>query len=268
MRLMYDSVNPAAIPAHAGMVAGYVNGPYRWTDAEWKLFPYAVKVEISVRAYFNGGHVLDVEPGDATPAETPTWVAMRRGAGLTMPTVYCNLSTWPTVRNAFLRARMPEPLYWIAHYDGKFEIPPGAIAKQYLPNYEGTDHSAVADFWPGVDSELHPVANGESDMLERKVFMPKDDGEHPYRIELSGTATAGFVIRPINTDRDGYQKTNPVYLGDVFAWGSDRKGIGHNPTQVPGYNNRVTAARRVDLPGATWADINVSSHLSFVVDCF
>lgn len=268
MRLMYDSVTPSAIPKNAAMVAGYVNGRYAWSSQDWDLFPNAVKVRIATRASVFDAHVLDVEPGDATPEEAPGWVWARRMGGLVMPAVYCNLSTWPTVRNAFLYEGMSEPLYWIAHYDGKFDIPPGAVAKQYLPNFQGTDHSAVADFWPGVDAPLHPVANGESDMMERKVFTPKDDGSNSYRIELSGTASAGFVIRPINLDRDGYQKTNPVYLGDVFAWGSDHVGIGHNPTQLPDYNNRVTSPRRVDLPGACWADINVSSHLPFVVDCF
>jgi hypothetical protein len=268
MRLMYDSVNPPAIPQNAAMVAGYVNGPWAWTAAEWELFPHAAKVQISVRANFPGGHVLDVEPGDATPAEAPSWVFMRRQAGLVMPTIYCNLSTWPTVRNEFLRRRMPEPQYWIAHYDGQFNIPPGAIAKQYLPNYQGTDHSAVADFWPGVDAALAPVANGESDMLERRAVVPTDDGTHTTRVWLSGTATAGIVIRPRSLDKDGFQKINPVFVGNIYAWGSDHQGIGHNPTQTPGYNNRVESHRRIDLPGAVWADIEWSSHAPFDVDCF
>jgi hypothetical protein len=189
--------------------------------------------------------------------------------GLVMPTIYCNLSTWPTVRNEFLRRGVPEPLYWIAHYDGKFDIPPGAVAKQYLPNYQGTDHSAVADFWPGVDaSPLAPVANGEVDMLERMTITPTNDGQETTRVWLSGTAVAGVIIRPGNVDKDGYNREHPVFVGDMFAWGNDRKGIGHNPTQVPGYDDHVIAARRFDLPGAVWADINWSSHQPFTLETY
>jgi hypothetical protein len=268
MRLMYDSVTPSAIPPDAAMVAGYVNGPYQWAAEDWFAFPHAVLVEISVRANYPGGHVLDVEPGDATPAQAPDWVQMRRMSGLLMPAVYCNLSTWPTVRNEFFRRRIPEPLYWIAHYDGKFEIPSGAVAKQYLPNYLGTDHSAVADFWPGVDGEIHPPAGNEADMLERMTISPKDDGQGVTRVRLSGTSVAGIIVRPAELDKDGYNHSHPVYVGNIYAWGSDRQGIGHNPTQLPTYDDRVVAPRRFELPGAVWADVNWSSHLPFTLECY
>lgn len=269
MRLMYDSVNPPAIPANAAMVAGYINGPYAWTRSEWNLFPRAVKVEISVRASFVQGHVLDVEPGDATPAESVDWVIIRRKSGLDTPTVYCNLSTWPTVRNAFLSRRVPEPLYWIAHYDRQFNIPPGAIAKQYLPNFQGTDHSAVADFWPGVDGQLHPVANGDADMLDR-ISVPAQPTTKSIRLKLSGTATAGVILRvpEDGKTKEGYNNDAPIWVGDIFAWTSDRVGIGHNPTQLPGYNPKILADRRYDLPGAVWADVNYSCLKSFVIETY
>jgi len=269
MRLMYDAVTPENIPRNAAMVAGYLNGPYAWTWNDWNMFPNAVKVRISVRANYPDGHVLDVEPGDATPEEAPEWVRLRRISGLAMPTIYCNLSTWPAVRNAFLRRAMPEPLYWIAHYDGKFNIPSGAIAKQYLPNYEGTDHSAVADFWPGVDGDLHPSSNGEPDMLDR---IPQDP--HPtafsVRLKLSGTASAGVIIRvpEESKDKEGYNRTYPVYVGDIYAWGNDHVGIGHNPTQLPGYDSRVIADRRYELPGAVWADVKFSCQKSCIIETY
>lgn len=150
MRIMYDSVNPTAIPRDAQMVAGYVNGPYKWKDTDWALFPHAVHVGIAVRAAYNGGEVLDVEIGDATPAQAPGWVQMRRAAGVD-PSVYCNSSTWPEVRAAFSAAGVAAPHYWIAHYDGNPAIPNGAVAKQYQ-NTTGWDLSSVADYWPGIDT--------------------------------------------------------------------------------------------------------------------
>ncbi len=153
MRQMFDSINASAIPANAGMVAGYCDGLYAWTTADWDRFPNAVKVRIAVFASTNDGHVLDVENGNATPGQAPGWVAMRRKAGVE-PTVYCSLNSWPTVRSAFLAAGVAEPPYWVAYYDYIPTIPTGAVAKQYTDNPPGNpyDTSAVADFWPGVDS--------------------------------------------------------------------------------------------------------------------
>jgi hypothetical protein len=159
MRTMYDSVTPSAIPTSAVLVAGYVDGPYTWSKGDWARFPKAVKVRIATRAATNDGHVLDVEPGDATAAQAVNWVVMRRKAAVD-PSIYCSQSAWAGVRAAFAAAGVAAPHYWIAHYDGDKTIPAGAVAKQYAdpPNTGGHyDLSAVADHWPGVDQ-------GEPDM--------------------------------------------------------------------------------------------------------
>ena len=130
MATMYDSVTPSAIPTSAAVVAGYVDGAYAWSNADWARFPQAVKARIAVFPRTNDGHVLDVEQGDATPAQAPGWVTMRRAAGID-PIVYCNTSTWPSVISAFRTAGVKEPPYWIAQYDGNPAIPSGAVAKQY-----------------------------------------------------------------------------------------------------------------------------------------
>lgn len=150
---MHDSVTATDIPTDAAMVAGYINGRWAWSPADWARFPAAVKVRIATSASGPDGHVLDVETGAAAAAEAPEWVTMRRQAGLATPTVYCNLSTWPAVRAAFRAAGVAEPLYWIAHYTGTPDIPAGAIACQYInePDGDHFDLSAVADHWPGVD---------------------------------------------------------------------------------------------------------------------
>lgn len=152
---MYDSTNPAAIPANAAMVAGYVDGAYAWSAADWARFPGAVKVRIAVFSTTNDGHVGDCEPGCMSVAGAVGWVQTRRRSGVD-PTVYCNTSTWPSVVAAFRAAGVAEPHYWVAQYDGSPVIPAGAVAKQYAdpPNGSGGnfDKSVVADYWPGVDS--------------------------------------------------------------------------------------------------------------------
>lgn len=159
-RVGYDSINASAIPSNAQVVAGYVDGRFAWTAADWALFPNAAKVRIAVFASTNDGAVLDVETGDATPQQAPGWCQMRRAAGQ-IPTIYCNESTWPAVVSAFTSAGVPLPLWWEALYDDVAQLPANAIAKQYTDNPPSNpyDTSVVADYWPGVDSG--PIQGGE-----------------------------------------------------------------------------------------------------------
>lgn len=162
MRIMYDSVTARDIPSSVGMVAGYVNGKYAWSQADWDRFPNAVKVRIATRGNVTDGHVLDVEVGAAQPYQAPGWAVQRRSVGVD-PTVYCSLASWDMVRAAFRRATVPEPHYWIAHYDNVRDIPSGAVAKQFINPPKSGGHfdlSMVADYWPGID----PVPNGDDNV--------------------------------------------------------------------------------------------------------
>lgn len=154
-RTMYDGITVANLPATATMVAGYVDGLYSNIAALAARFPNATRVPIAVFPSTDDGIVLDVETGDATPAQAPGWVQMRRSHGVD-PTVYCNSDTWPAVRQAFAAAGVPEPHYWIAAYDNNPTIPAGAVAKQYQST-DPWDASVVADYWPGIDSAPTPA---------------------------------------------------------------------------------------------------------------
>lgn len=159
MRIMYDSTRPSAIPADAEMVAGYVDGIYRWKPEDWARFPNAVKVEISAIGT-DRGTVVDVETGCVWPPENAVpWVQRARARGVD-PTVYCNwLNDLGPTRAAFDRAGVTQPHYWVAKYDGIAEIPKGTVGKQYrapegptwAPAPGHYDMSAMADYWPGVD---------------------------------------------------------------------------------------------------------------------
>lgn len=152
-RKMADAVNPNNIPVGVyPLVAGYINGPVsQWPPAGWARHAgHSILVRITVFASTNDGHVLDVEPGDATPAQAPGWVKMRRAAGAD-PTVYCSEAAWPAVRQAFVDAKVAQPHYWVAAYPGEGQvIPAGAIAHQWIDRGP-LDESIVADYWPGVD---------------------------------------------------------------------------------------------------------------------
>jgi len=206
-RVMYDTVTASVIPSGAQMVAGYDDGAYRWSAADWARFPNAVHVHIAVHPSTNSGHVLDVERGDASPSEAPGWVLMRRQAGQ-HPTVYCSLAVWDAVRAAFRAAGVVEPEYWIAAYPGiGAKLYPGSVAHQYAdvgPAGENVDVSVVADYWPGVDQEddmtpaemeaavqaaLLAVFHGEG--LSGGTWQPKLDQTNALLTELLAAVKAG-----------------------------------------------------------------------------
>ena len=190
MRTMYDSVTAGDIPLSAQIVAGYIDGPYTWSAADWHRFAGKTCVRITVTAAANDGDVLDVETGDATPQQAPGWVLMRRAAGAD-PSVYMNGSTWPSVRSAFASQGVREPHYWVAFYDGGHDpaIPPGAVAHQYADPATSGGHydlSSVADYWPGVDPAPPPTteetdvrltrrSNGDVWLLSGNLYVPVPD---------------------------------------------------------------------------------------------
>jgi hypothetical protein len=167
---MYDGINSlAGVIAKAfpdtAMVAGYVNGYYAWTQAEWDLFPHANHVTISITASANAGDVLDVENGDATPAQTEGWIKMRKSAGYYRPTIYCSRSVIPEVRmgtGPYILGRDYD--IWVADWTGsphEVTAPGTPTANCCATQYESTadyDASAVYDSgWPHrTQSSTHP----------------------------------------------------------------------------------------------------------------
>src|SRR5262249_53876649 len=90
---MYDGINSDAATIakdfpNAAIVAGYVNGAYKWSTADWDRFPHATHVQITITASANTGDVLDVEAGDASPSQTAGWIKLRKSAGYHRPTIY------------------------------------------------------------------------------------------------------------------------------------------------------------------------------------
>jgi hypothetical protein len=115
----------------------------------------------------------------------------------------------------------------------------------------------------GGSTPSGPTTTTGVELMERITVTPPDAEQHAVRVFLSGSAGAAVIVRP-RLGKDGFSK--PMWVGDIFAWGNDRQGVGHNPTQTPGYDNRLTSHRRYDLPGAVWADINYSSADPFEID--
>lgn len=161
-RTMYDGINSDAAAIHekfpgAAMVAGYVNGKFAWSQADWNLFPNAVHVQISITASANAGDVLDVESGDASPSETAGWIKLRKSAGYARPTIYCSKSVIPSVREGTGSYVLGTDYdIWVADWTGsahQVTAPgPGVSATCAATQYaSSSDHdtSAVYDAgWP------------------------------------------------------------------------------------------------------------------------
>lgn len=121
-RLMYDSVTASDIPATAVAVAGYLDGLYMWTAADWGRFPNAAKVTITVLGN-PVADVADVENGDLSPVQGAQWIKNRIADGIPGPhVIYCNLSTLPSVRAEC--TGLPAS-YWIADWTSNPHIPDG-----------------------------------------------------------------------------------------------------------------------------------------------
>lgn len=228
MRTLYDSTTPAAIPGSAGMVAGYLDpSPWAWSTADWARFPHAVQVQVAVRADTPAGHVLDVERGDATPVQAPGWVQRRRAAGAD-PSVYCNLSTWPLVIAAFVAARVEQPHYWIAHYDGFASLPTmggiTAVAHQWAnqPGGQHYDVSAVVDNWPGVDQKEETMSISPADRaavaLQVEQYKnpadPTDVDVHAHEVDAT---SALVVVKRVETKIDALTAAVEKLGGGVLA---------------------------------------------------
>lgn len=263
-RYMYDSIDPATIPTSATMVAGYADGLYANMNGMAARFPGAVRVSIAV-AYTTTAQVLDVETGDATPAEAVLWCTQTMASTPNSHlTVYCNTSTWPSVRQAFQSAGVTEPQYWVAAYDGDPTIPAGAVAKQYQ-NTSGWDLSSVADYWPGVDPNPSPAPTPtptpqESDMPQWNSG-PVVPGAQPTVVLVPhGAAWSGAQKRTLHLGMDAIgtpaaTATVRVAVHDGTKWAS----VGTQTVPAAGstvdvdVTGSVKVSLQTDTPGVTYA---------------
>ena len=206
--LLRDSINAPLIPKDTPVVAGYGDGKYIWSPSwldgsNWfDLFPASLHLVIVVNAA-HAGDVLDVETGDATPADVPGWCDRFNRPGRRAPTIYCDRNTWPLVQQAVGNRRVD---YWIGTLDGT-KVVPGAVAVQYVDT-GAYDESIIQDpAWVGFPSD--PPTTG-------------------------GGAMAGFVSRDVNNV--GFDE---VYVsGGEALWGAYPGGAGDwiNPATAPPTN--------------------------------
>jgi hypothetical protein len=129
---IYDSVAPTAIPA-GQQVATYADGPYQATGTA--VAGRGNVLWIDTNGTNTHAQALDVEPGDATPAEAASWVSAKLSASpRTDAIVYTFEAEWGSVQSnidALPSWMQSHVKYWIADPTGTPHIVPGASATQW-----------------------------------------------------------------------------------------------------------------------------------------
>lgn len=241
---MVDGVTSSSLPAGYDLYAGYVDGRYAWSAADWARWASKRLVRIAVSTSTNDGHVLDVEPGnDMTPSHWVAWVQMRRRSGA-QPGIYMNASTWPSVQQAFRSAGVAEPWYWVAHWGVQAVIPGGAAGLQY-ESTPGYDVSVMADYIPGVDPA--------------PVDQPPPGGS-------SGPASSAGPPPPMEDELAFLVMTTPPVRATPTLAGTDYALVSGDlflPFASGDYSSAVALARKlgdaVPVSNAFWSQLAMAS---------
>jgi hypothetical protein len=130
---IYDSVTPSAIPASQYSIASYADGHYAATASQ--VAGRGSVLWIDVTGSNPSAAVLDVEPGDASPAVAASWAWHKLHSDPSaVARIYTMRSEWPSVQAAM--SQLPSQMqshvhYWIADPTGVNHLVPGSDATQW-----------------------------------------------------------------------------------------------------------------------------------------
>ena len=111
------------IPPGPFAVGGPVNGArteFIWSPADWAKFGQAYHIRYNTTGALHTGNAIDVENGDATPANIEPWIVSCRSS-LDPLLVYCNrsnLDACVAARDAAHKASGRYAFIWCATLDG------------------------------------------------------------------------------------------------------------------------------------------------------
>jgi hypothetical protein len=142
--------------------AGYGRGSYTNMASVKARFPGSKYVSVSPYVT-TGVDCLDVEPGDAVPADAPAFVRGWTPVNTTKPVIYANAYSMPSVVSSLSKAGIARSQYflWVAEWDQSPHIPGGYDAKQYWST-SGYDADSFNDYMFGPPVALWPLKMGES----------------------------------------------------------------------------------------------------------
>lgn len=144
---MYDTTTVGAvpnwIPSRPFAVAGYVGGKWPTFNELVRRFPKAKHLSIAVNASENAD-CLDVEAGDATPADVGPWVLRQKKLGKRRIILYFSVSSKGAIEEALKTYGISRALvkFWGAHYTFTPHIEPGFDAIQWTDKALGKNLDA------------------------------------------------------------------------------------------------------------------------------
>lgn len=119
-KVMFDSIDLSQFPGLPPAVAGYVGGNWPTFKALVQKFPHAKHLSIAVNSG-EDAECLDIETGDATPAEAPAWVHRQIARGVDRPAVYGSVSNMALILSTLATGGINRKhvRVWTAHYTEK-----------------------------------------------------------------------------------------------------------------------------------------------------
>jgi hypothetical protein len=147
---MADSIYAANLPPGYDAYAGYDDG--HWPDATAIAAKEGGKPVLDIAVFAtDNGHCLDIENGDATPAQAAGWTARQHSRGIARPWEYASISVMPAVVSALSAGGIARSsvVLWSAHYGLPAHIC-GPTALNGKPCYPGavqcdaTQHTSSA----------------------------------------------------------------------------------------------------------------------------
>jgi hypothetical protein len=228
-RRMADSITPSALP-NVDLYAGYDDGRYLDVPAIKALKPGKTVMAVTVRSSDNEGDCIDVENGDATPAQAPGWTRMRRAAGHGGPLTYCSWAALPGVIAQYKAQGVALPGFWVAGYpspDGD-AIPtyPGAtiVGHQWI-DHGGWDESIMVDYLPGIDpapTPPPPPPPSPPPTQEETMYVAQVTGQEVvYQVWSNGTKTplpntaAEFIALIASKQEAPYEYPDAQFLNSL-----------------------------------------------------
>jgi hypothetical protein len=145
---MYDAIHVNVLPGGADAYAGYVQGKWPTFAALKRRFQGSGAHLLSIAVFASGNaDCLDIENGDATNSQAPSWVKRQLAGGAARPCLYTSASNMDALVTVLNSARISraEVRLWSAHYgQGKHICGPGTCGQ--------TRHSCDGTQW--TDSAL------------------------------------------------------------------------------------------------------------------
>jgi hypothetical protein len=210
--LMQDSVTPSALSPGFAAYAAYGNGSYANTLAIQARFPGA-PVEVIDVLNQGIGSFLDVETGDAVPADASGYLVVRIHADVWRPGIYADLSTWASfLCEDLVNVSRPSYRIWTAHQNGVEHLCTAACFSSLPADFQADAtqyYGSALD--PDAEYDLSALA---SDFLSGPPVPPVLPPIKDVEMFLCNNGKTQFIV---TTNSAGKLVANPLDEGADIA---------------------------------------------------